>query len=136
MTVDFGVNYLAVIVAAIVAVIIGVVYYGPPAIASAVARAIGWTRATAARPAPAQMATGVVVALVNAWVLAVLALNLGGSSITDGIVLGILMWLGFIATVTAALVAFEGRSWSWWTVENIHHVIVQAVIGAIVTAWR
>ncbi|HZP94850.1 MAG TPA: hypothetical protein VFC31_00745 [Candidatus Limnocylindria bacterium] len=57
------------------------------------------------------LATRAVVSLLNACVLAVLSLNLGGATIGDGAMLGVICWLGFMA-------------------------IVQVVMGAVVTAWR
>ena len=68
--------------------------------------------------------------------LAVLALNLGGATIADGAMLGLICWLGFMATITAAEVAFLKQSWGLWVLNNIHNVVVQIVMGAIVTAWR
>lgn len=135
MAVNFGVNYLPVIVAAIVAVVIGFVWFSPQMLGRQ------WTAYTGqapaeARPAPTAIVIGVVSALVNAWVLAVLSLNLGGTTITDGILLGVIVWLGFVATVTVADVAFQKKPRGLWVVNNGHHVIVQAVMGAIVTAWR
>jgi hypothetical protein len=131
LAVNFGVNYLAVIVAAIVAVVIGFLYFG---VAGMAARS--GTVAAGQRPAPSQAAVGAVAALVNAWVLALFALNLGGSTITDGIMLGILAWLGFMATLSAAQTAFQRRSWNAWFIANVHDVVVQVVMGAIVTVWR
>ncbi|HEV8670359.1 MAG TPA: DUF1761 domain-containing protein [Candidatus Limnocylindria bacterium] len=134
MAVNFGVNYVAVIVAAVAAVVIGIVYYGVAGLGDRLARMAGST--PRGRPSPAQLAIGGAVALVNAWVLSVLSLNLGGASITDGIVLGVLVWLGFLATVSAAQVAFQGRPWNAWLLTNAHDLLIQAVMGAIVTAWR
>ena len=134
MAVNFAVNYLAVIVAAVAAVVIGIIYFGLAGLGDRLALLVGST--PQGRPSPAQMGIGVVVSLVNAWVLALLSLNLGGSSITDGIVLGVLVWLGFMATLSAAQVAFQLRPWSAWLISGAHDVIVQAVMGAIVTVWR
>ena len=77
-----------------------------------------------------------MVSLVNAWVLALLAVNLGASSLTDAVMLGVLVWLGFMATLSGAQVAFQGRPWNAWLITNAHDVVVQVVIGAIVTLWR
>ena len=102
MTVNFGVNYLAILVAAIAAVAIGIVYYGVLGVGDRQSQMLG---ASPVRPGPIQGATGVVVGLVNAWVIAVLSLSLGAASIIDAISLGALVWLGF------------GISWSqafWW----------------------
>ncbi len=134
MAASLAVNYLAVVVAAVAAVVIGIVYYGVAGLGDRLARLVGST--PVGRPGPAQLGIGVVVALVNAWVLALLSLNLGGSSLTDGIVLGVLAWLGFMATLSGAQVAFQGRPWNAWLITNVHDVVVQVVVAAIVTLWR
>ena len=74
VTINFGVNYLAIAVAAIAAVVIGALYYGLLGFGDRQSRMLG---ATPARPGPMQLATGLVVGLVNAWVIALLSLNLG-----------------------------------------------------------
>ena len=133
MTVNLGVGYLAVIVAAIAAVVIGIVYYGILGVGNRQDRMLGASRA---RPGPAQVATGLIVGLVNAWVIAVLSLNLGAASIADAILLGALVWLGFGATFKAAQVAFERRPWAVWGLQGVHDLIVEVVVAGIVTLWR
>ena len=134
MAVNVAVNYLAIVVAAAAAVAIGIVYYGLAGLGDRLARLMGQT--PVGRPGPAQLVIGVVVSLVNAWVLALLSLNLGAASITDGIMLGVLAWLGFMATLSGAQVAFQGRPWNAWLITNVHDVVVQVVMAAIVTLWR
>ncbi|MBU6423313.1 MAG: DUF1761 domain-containing protein [Chloroflexota bacterium] len=131
---SFAVNYNAVVAAAVVGSVIGGVWYGP---------VFGkrWS-ALLARPgdrmgqAPLGLAVAVAAALVNAWALAFLAVNANVTGALDGIVLGFFAWLGLMATITATMTAFEGRSWKLWLLNNAHNVLVQAVMGAIVAAWR
>ena len=136
MAVNFGVNYLAVIVAAVIALVIGFAYYSPQGFGNRWMSYLGTTRAQLGDPAPSGMAAGVVASLVNAWVLAVLSLNLGGTTLTDGAMLGFLCWLGFMATITAAEVSFLKQPWGLWGLNNIHNVVIQIVMGVIVTIWR
>ena len=136
MTVNFGVNYLAVVVAAVVALIIGFAWYAPGVFGKRWMAYLGTTQAQLGNPGPTGMAVGVVASLVNAWILALLALNLGGTTLTDGIMLGVIAWLGFMATITAAEISFEKKPWGLWVLNNAHNLLVQVVMGAIVTAWR
>lgn len=136
MTVEFGVNYLAVVVAAVVAIVIGFAWYSPRVFGTRWLGFLGTTQAQLGNPGATGMAVGVIASLVNAWVLALLSLNLGGKTITDGIMLGVLAWLGFMATITAAEISFEKRPWGLWLLNNAHNVIVQVVMAAIVTLWR
>ena len=134
---SLSVNYLAVVAAGIAAVVIGFLYYGPPRLGYSGMRILGLTPPPpGAPPAPTGAAMGVIVGLVNAWGVAVLALNLGAATLADGVVLGVFIWFAFSATFTTAQVAFEGRSWNLWLLNNVHNVIVQVVIAAIVTVWR
>jgi uncharacterized protein DUF1761 len=135
MEISFAVNYLAVIVAAVAAVVIGILYYGVAGFGDRLARANGMAPRTGP-PAPTQLVIGIVVALLNAWVLGLVSLNLGGASIADGLLLGALVWLGFQATLKAAQVAFEGRSWNGWLIAGAHDLLIQVVMAAIVTVWR
>lgn len=134
MAVNFGVNYLAVVVAAIVAMVVGFVWYAPPVFGKRWMAYLGM--ASSGNPGPAVIVIGAIAALVNAWVLALLSVNLKGSTLGDGILLGVLVWLGFMATITAAQVNFERKPWGLWLLNNGHNLIVQALMGAIVTVWR
>ncbi len=136
MTVNFGVNWSAVIFAALVATVIGFAYYAPSARGDRWLAFLGITREQLNRPTSAGTAMGAVASVVNAWVLAVFSLNLGATGLGGGIVLGFLCWLGFTATITTAMVAFFRQPWGLWSLHNVHYLIVQIVMGAIVTVWR
>ncbi len=136
MAVNLGVNYLAVIVAAVIALVIGFIWYSPRVFGNRWMAYLGTTQAQLGNPGPTGMAVGVVASHLNAWVLAVLSLNLGGKSLTDGVMLGVLAWLGFMATLTAAQISFEKKPWGLWVLNNAHNVLVQVIMAAIVTVWR
>ena len=136
MAVSFGVNYLAVVVAAVIALVIGFIWYSPPVFGNRWMAYLGTTQAQLGNPGPTGMAVGIVASLLNAWVLAVLSLNLGGKSITDGIMLGALAWLGFMATITAAQISFEKKPWGLWVLNNAHNLLIQVLMAVVVTIWR
>ena len=133
---NFGVNWTAVIFAAMVATVIGFAYYSPSPRADRWLAYLRLTREQVGRPMPPGIAMGALASVLNAWVLAVLALNLGATGVFSGIVLGFLCWLGFTATITTAMVAFFRGPWSLWALHNTHYLIVQIVMGTIVTVWR
>lgn len=136
MVVNFGVNWIAIIVAAVVAIVIGFAYYSPQAMGNRWMAYLGTSRAQLGNPEPTGMGAGVLASLVNAWVLSILALNLGATGIDGGFLLGVLCWFGFMATITAAEVAFLKQPWGLWLVNNLHNLIVQIVMAVIVTIWR
>ncbi len=132
---SFAVNYVAVIAAAVAAFVIGAIWYAPPVFGNRWIALLGKTQAQLGQPGPA-FALGIVAALVNAWVLAVLVATIGTKTLSDGAVLGFFVWLGFMATLTAAQGVFEKRPWSLWVLNNAHNVIVQVVMGAIIGTVR
>ncbi len=138
MAMNFAVNYVAVIVAAIAAFVIGFIWY-TPLFGKRWMAYLGKSQANMGQPGasfPFVLAAAFVASVVNAWVLALLATNLGGKDVASGVVLGIVVWLGFQATLTAADHLFTQKPWGLWLLNNGHNVIVQAVMGAIVTALR
>src|SRR2546427_13291854 len=102
MVVNFGVNYLAIVVAAVVALVIGFIWYSPPVFGNRWMAYLGTTQAQLGNPGPTGMAVGGVAALVNAGGRALLSLDLGGETIKDGGVLGARAWRGFFAAVPHA----------------------------------
>lgn len=136
MDVNFGVNYIAILVAAVLALVIGFAWYSPAVFGKRWMAYLGTTQAQLGNPGGMGMAVGVIASLANAWVLAVLSLNLGGKSLADGVMLGVICWLGFMATITAAQISFEKKPGGLWLLNNAHNVIVQIVMAAIVTVWR
>jgi hypothetical protein len=88
-----GINYIAVLVAAVAAYMAGAIYYG----------ALGkpWMKAARINPedakmSPVLMITGFVCELVMAWVLAGVIGHLGEGEVTvrNGIISGAFVWLG------------------------------------------
>ncbi len=120
------VNWLAVVIAAVVNIVIGYVWYMPAVFGKRWEAAAG--RALA-QPAPQMYAILVVTSLLAAYVL---GLIFGGIGVVNGAVWGALIWLGFVASVTAGAVIFEARGWTYWGIVNGYWLVALAVMGAIV----
>lgn len=126
-----GINYIAVIVAAIAAFLIGGAYYG--------ALSKPWIKAVRRDPAelkmrPSDLATSVIAELVMAWVLAGLIGHLGPGEVTlwNGIVSGAFVWLGFVATTTAVNHRYQGFGADLTVIDAAHWLIVLVAMGAII----
>ncbi len=134
-----SINYLAVVVAAVVAFVLGAIWNGPLfGKAAGVARGGAAAQAEAARPSPGAMATIFVALLLCAWALAVIGAYMHLTTWQLGLKLGLLAWVGFllpamlVGAVTTpggkrgAIVGIFGGSW----------LITCVVAGIIVTVWR
>lgn len=131
------VNYWAVAIATVAAMVVGSLWYTP--------RLFGnyWMRVARVdvgdRSAVAPIVTTVLVGFVSAWVLALATqvawLALGGAYLLVALLTAVMLWAGFTAARFITHDAFEGRP-AGLTIVNIGHELVTAVVMAlIIGAW-
>jgi hypothetical protein len=135
---DFaGVNYLAVIVAAIAGFAIGALWYSF-LFAKLWMEAIGITEAEIReRRSAMPFVIAIIAYVIMAWALAVLIGSVFADAVTfgDGILAGALAWLGFVVTTTAVNYSFAGRKPSLTAIDSGHWLVALLVQGAIVAAF-
>lgn len=129
-----GLNWLAVIVATAVGFIIGGIWYGP-LFGDAWMSAIGKT-ADQIQPSPAPFVISFFTALITAIVLAMLINALDISTLGGGVVIGLLVGVGFIATAMASDAAFGDTGLKLWLIQSGYRVLYSVVMGAILAVWR
>ncbi len=132
------INYVAVLVAAVVAFVIGFLMHGP------VAGKL-WMRLANIHPTGnekfsdmiPQMVWNLVVNLGSALALAIVyafastSSLLSGPSIGTGLLCGGLVWAGFLVTSSSIEVIWIGRSFKLWLFECMSSLIVMLSMGAI-----
>lgn len=136
---DFGgVNYLAIVVAAVAAFVFGSIYYG--------ALSKPWMKAARiepkaeggmSMPGPGLLINSFVCELIMAWALAGIIGHLGTEQTTlwNGIVSGFFVWLGFMATTMAVNHRYEGFGWDLTIIDGLHWLGVALIMGAIIGWW-
>jgi hypothetical protein len=137
-----AINYLAVLVAAVAAFIIGFLMHGPVAGKLWMRLAnVHMTGKEKMSDMYGKMIWNFVSNLVTAYALAVVyllaatSLIFGGPSIWVGLVCGFLVWLGFLATSSSIEVIWMGRSSKLWLFELFSSFIVMLAMGAIIAAF-
>jgi hypothetical protein len=130
-----GMNYLAIIVAAIAAWLAGAAYY--MALSKPWLAAQGFTKESmaAARNRPGQWVPFVasfVANLVMAWVLAGLIGHIGAVSLRLGLISGAFCWLGFVITTLAVNYSFGQRDPKLIAIDGGHWLIVLLLEGAVI----
>lgn len=138
-----NVNWLAVVVSAIVSMIIGFLWYGPLFGKKWMAM-MGWGQEHIdAAKAKGGMGKSYVIAfigsLVMAYVLAhiVAMARMAGisSGLSGGLQSGFWAWLGFVATTGLGSVLWEGRKWNLYTFNMAYQLVNLLVMGAILATW-
>ena len=130
----FPINYLAVLVAAVVKSAIGMVWYAPAVFGTA------WIKlAGLGQPSKKGMwravATDFAANFVMAFVLVHAIHYAGANSWTHGAIVGFFNWLGFIAAGTLGMVTFEKRPWNLYVINNGYQLASLLVMGAILAVW-
>ena len=139
MTFDLlgDVDWLAVIVAAVAYFVLGAVWYAPPIMGKAWMAAGGMQdmRGTSERPGPGIYVVPLIGSLLSAIALGMIALATATDSFGEGIVLGLVVGIGFaisIALVTAAFESAKPKPFTWGAVNAGYHLIGNLVAATII----
>ena len=130
-----GMNYLAVLIAAIAAFGWGAGYY--MTLSKQWLAAVGMTKEQMqANYTPTPFIISFVALLVMAWVLAGTLAHLGPGQVTlkNGIISGLFLWLGFVVTTVFVNNAYPSRKYSLSVIDSIHWLGVVVIQGAVIGA--
>lgn len=132
-------NYLAVLVTGIIAIVLGSLWYGP---------LFGkhWMALMGITPLEMEEGTkkgmtksyliGFIGALVTALILAYLISSLGVADVTGGLTLGFLVWLGFFVTTKLGSVLWEARPWKLYFLNIGYDLVNLLIMGAVLAVWQ
>jgi len=132
-----GANYLAIVIAAVVAWLAGAVWY--MSLSKFWISAVGLTpermREAKSRPGAYLPFIYVFVAeLIMAWVLAGLLGHIGAVSPRGGLISGAFCWLGFVITTIVVNNSFAMRNWRLSVIDGGHWLVVLLLMGAVIGA--
>ena len=135
------VNYWAVLVAGIVSMVLGFLWYGPlfgkmwmglMKIDKKKAEEMKKKGMSAMLP---QFFTAFVSALVLNYFLALFVGYTQAITAVEGMQTGFHLWLGFIATVMIGIVLWEGKPFKLYLINALHYLVVLLINGAILAVW-
>jgi hypothetical protein len=134
MALSFAVNWVGVIVGNIALLVIGFVWFMPQVFGNRWIAYMG-RPGEQLRPGP-DFILSVLSGTLNSFVMAVLALNLKATTAGDGVMLGLVVFAGFLLSYMTANTVFAKRSWGLWAIDVGHALIAQVVLAVIVTLLR
>ncbi len=135
------INYLAVLVCAVLAMVLGYVWYGP-IFGKTWMRLMGMDRESMGEGQNMGMLYGIqfVGALIMAFVLAhtltFAMAYLHTSGISAGLQTGFWNWIGLIAPVTVGMVLWEGKPWKLWAIIAGYWLVTLCAMGVILALWQ
>jgi hypothetical protein len=133
-----GVNYLAIVVSAIVIFMLGGLWYSPVLFAKRWVALQGRTmdEMKAMGASPVMYLEVFVCGLLTAWVLAVVIAHYGAMTLGGGAMVGVLCWIGFAGATSYGSALFSFKSKALWAIDSGYNLVAFVVAGAILGVWR
>jgi hypothetical protein len=133
-----GINYLAMLVAAVVAFVMGGLWYSPLLFGKAWAklRGIDSPRAAGAQMRPPEILAEFVRGLIVAVVLAGFVVHLGVVNLVGAIYLALAVWIGFQATSIVGSVIHEHYPLKLYAIHAGDALAKTLVMAVILGLWR
>ncbi len=134
---EFQINYLAVGGAALATIFIGALWYSPLLFGDRWAKAHGYSEEQLKKNFGRAFIVSLFCYVVMAFVLAVLVSYTGVSTVPQGAFLGLLVWVGFLATLgLTAQTHSQGKPLSIYLIDTGYQLVYAVVMGVILAAWR
>jgi hypothetical protein len=130
-------NWLAVIVAAVAYWILGAIWYAQPVFGRAWLRAGGIEIPEGQRPGPSVFLIPLIANSLAVVATGMLAVATSSNDAADGLVLGVVVWAGYVIGLTLLGATFDRRPNAalWFTINVGYHLIGLLGAALIVTLW-
>ena len=133
-------NWLAVIVGAVIYFILGALWYAPPFLGRRWQRSIGWDPEKTPPQANAMTYVAPLLAyLVMAVAVGLLAAATGTDTLGEGIVLGLVLGIGLSLMHTFVDATFDPNKpepWTWFAINGTYHAIGLIIVAVVVALWQ
>jgi hypothetical protein len=139
-----AVNWLAVIVTAVVIFMLGGLWYSPIGFSKRWVELQGKTEEqmraeAAAANMPLLYLSAFITSLLIATVMGVLLMHFAAVmpiNAAHGAIFGFVCWLGFAASTSYATAVFSGNPKQLWLINSLYNLVSFVVAGIILSVWR
>jgi hypothetical protein len=136
---SYSVNIIGVILAVAVTIFIGLLWYSPLLFGKKWMELVGMTPEVAVevkKTANKSYAVMLIPAFVMVYILALFLKNMFLKDLGQAVLVGILLWLGFVATTGASEYIFNVKPKPWLLyVINVSYHLVSIIVGASILFW-
>ena len=132
------VNYVAVLVCAVVTFLLGGLWYSPVLFAKRWVALVGLTEEQMKKGgSPTMYVIGFLSGLISCYLLAHFFQFSGVSTLIDGAMVGFVCWVGFTgATTYNNQVNFVGKPVTLWAIDSGYNLVSFVVSGAVFAIWK
>jgi Protein of unknown function (DUF1761) len=132
-------NWLAVIVGALIYFALGALWYSPVFLGKPWQRATGLEQADMeGGPGPAIYVAPLLGYLISAIATGMIAKATGASTFGDGIVLGLVVGIGYSTVITAITAVFSPKlpaPFTWFWITASYNLVGLLIVGVLVSVW-
>lgn len=129
-------EWLQILVTALVPMVLGFAWF--MVLQKPWMKAHGYTEADKPRlqkGAPKAYAGSLVGAIATSYALFVVLRFAGATEWVDGVIVAILVWVGFVATVLLSESLYEERKWALFLLSGGYNLLSLLVMGVVLTIW-
>ena len=128
MLATVSVNWWAIVIAAIINMVLGMVWYSPLLFGKSWMKLMGIKEM---KPNPLNLLGMFVIALVIGYIFRFFIGWAGANTVGLGVDVGVLAGLAFTVLPVASGVFASGTSWKLWAINAGYWIVALAIIGAI-----
>lgn len=138
MTLEVGVNYLAVLACAVIAMTVSYFWYSPFLLGKMWLDSMEKTEEEIRKDFKPFKTYSISFLgyLVIAYSLARIMIYVNATTVTEGMRIGFLCWFGFTLTTMTINAMLEGKSLRLVLVDGGYHLIVFLLFGIVLGAWQ
>jgi len=133
---EIPINWLAVIVAAVIRLAVGAVWYSPVAFGPMWLKTVGITQEQMMSRMPRALIVDAIGSLLMSFILLHAVVYAGANTLLLGAAVGALNWLGFVAVVLIATSVYEQRPLRAAYVGAGFNLVALVLMGALLAIWR
>jgi len=132
-----GLNLFAIVVAWLIACGVGAYWYSAAGFGKLWAKLSGVNHLEI----PEKEATAALISIVLSTVIQVAALavvlnSLHATEIVDGLMVGLVLWAGFVAATTVGNTLYQRLGWRFWWLNASYFLLVMVVNSVLLTLWK
>jgi len=128
-----GINWIAVLAGVVFSNALGFLWYGP-LFSKPWLKALGKTEAEV-QGSPSMYIVTMVTSFITMVVLAIAVKAFGAAGLVAGALLGLVLYVGFLATSSYVSTLFEQRSNTLWWINGLYNLVIFVVMGGVFAAW-
>ncbi len=129
------INFLAVVLATIANIVLGMFWYSPSILGTIWAKAHNFSMPIL-NPAPVSYFLSIGVSFITALFLAFFINWLNITTVWEGIKLAIYLWIGFIATTHFSGVIWARKSYLAYLIDSAFQLVSLVIMAIIITFWN